>query len=242
MRQHEAVIKVMEENDGFATLGFLYQAVMRVSGCEWKTKTPFATIRRIVQDDRFFFRIRPGLWALKSNKTEIEKRFHLDGDSATQSAFNHAYFQGLLVEIGNMKGFGTFVPSQDQNRTFLGTPLKDIATAPNLYPFTYDRILRRVRTIDVVWFNSREFPQSFFEVEYTTDMQTSLLKFVDLQDFHSDFYIVSDKVRKNEFDGKLNYEAFRSIGDRVRFADYDHIAGLHTRISELQQYRSLGSL
>ena len=60
MKQYDAVIRVMEENGGYATLGFLNQRALKVEGCEWKTKTPFASIRRIVQDDRFFFKIRPG--------------------------------------------------------------------------------------------------------------------------------------------------------------------------------------
>jgi hypothetical protein len=68
MKQYEAVIKVMEENGGYATLGYLYQNALKVLGCEWKTKTPFASMRRIVQDDRFFFKIKPGLWALKSHR------------------------------------------------------------------------------------------------------------------------------------------------------------------------------
>jgi hypothetical protein len=61
MKQYEAVIKIMEENGGYATLGFLYQNVMKVPGVEWRTKTSFASIRRIVQDERFFFKIKPGL-------------------------------------------------------------------------------------------------------------------------------------------------------------------------------------
>jgi len=71
MKQHEAVIKVMEQNGGFATLGYLNQKVLKVSDVEWKTKTPFASIRRIVQDERFFFKIKPGLWALLSHKNKL---------------------------------------------------------------------------------------------------------------------------------------------------------------------------
>ncbi|ODS32955.1 MAG: hypothetical protein SCARUB_01894 [Candidatus Scalindua rubra] len=63
--QHEQVINAMAKNDGFATLGYLYK---NVDVSDWKTKTPFKSINRIVQDNRFFFRIKPGLWALKSHK------------------------------------------------------------------------------------------------------------------------------------------------------------------------------
>jgi len=44
MRQYEAVIRVMEEKGGYATLGYLYQNALKVRGCEWSTKTPFASI------------------------------------------------------------------------------------------------------------------------------------------------------------------------------------------------------
>ena len=52
MKQHEAVIKVMEGRGGYATLGLLYQEALNVPGIIWKTNTPFASIRRIVQDDK----------------------------------------------------------------------------------------------------------------------------------------------------------------------------------------------
>ncbi len=54
MKQHEAVIQVMKKNGGYATLGYLYKNALKVPGVIWKTKTPFASIRRIVQDERFF--------------------------------------------------------------------------------------------------------------------------------------------------------------------------------------------
>lgn len=60
MKQHEAVIKVMEENGGYATLGHLNQNVFILKDCEWKTKTPFASIRRIVQDNLFSLRYDRG--------------------------------------------------------------------------------------------------------------------------------------------------------------------------------------
>lgn len=40
MKQYEAVIKVMEDNGGYATLGFLNQEVLKIRDCVWNTKTP----------------------------------------------------------------------------------------------------------------------------------------------------------------------------------------------------------
>ena len=75
MKQYEAVIEVMKSSGGYATLGNLYQKVFNIENVNWGTKTPFASIRRIVQDERFFFKIKPGLWALKEEKEKVLKLF-----------------------------------------------------------------------------------------------------------------------------------------------------------------------
>ncbi len=52
MKQNEAVILTLEKLGGVATLGQLNQEVFKIKECEWKTITPFASIRRIVQLDK----------------------------------------------------------------------------------------------------------------------------------------------------------------------------------------------
>jgi hypothetical protein len=235
MKQHEAVIKVMEDNDGYATLGFLNQNVLKIKDCDWKTKTPFASIRRIVQDERHFFKIRPGLWALKSFRGKLPPGIlPLENRSKVKvDEYNHSYYQGLLVEVGNLKKYKTFVPNQDKNRPYLGKKLVDISTLPDIYKFSYDNIVRITQTVDVTWFNERNMPANFFEVEHSTAMHNSLLKFVELQDFYANFYIVADKVRCKEFQIKLSLEAFKSIIKRVGFWSYDDVAELHSKTTEL---------
>ena len=86
---------------------------------------------------------------------------------------------------------------------------------------------------------SAKFPLCFFEVEHTTDIQNSLLKFNDLQDFYSKFYILSAIERKREFEQKIAYTSFKDIRDRVSFIDYDFIANLHTKSFELMKIGQL---
>lgn len=231
MSQYEAVIKVMEENGGFATLGFLYQEVMKAGGSGWKTKTPFASIRRIVQDDRFFFRIRPGLWALKSFKGRLPSTIlpSKDAPEEKKKELSHAYYQGLLVELGNLKSFHTFIPGQDKNKDFLGKRLGSLVSVTDFFSFTYDHIIRKAKTIDVTWFNSRRLPHALFEVEHSTDFQNSLLKFNELQDFNTKFFIVADVNRKREYDSKLTLNAFSPIRERVVFMSYDKLSDLHSK-------------
>ncbi|MCX8030270.1 MAG: hypothetical protein N3A59_01650 [Thermodesulfovibrionales bacterium] len=235
MKQYEAVIEAMEKNGGYATLGFLYQEVLKNKECLWKTKTPFASIRRIVQDQRFFFKIKPGLWALKSYKNKLPSNiFPTKEISKTkQEEYNHTYYQGLLVEIGNLKKFQTFVPYKDRNKIYCNKKLAEIATLNKIYKFSYDTLLKKAQTIDVVWFNSRNMPHAFFEVEHSTQFQNSLLKFLELQDFYVRFYVVADLVRKNEFETRLFLDAFKPILRRTQFISYENLSHWHTKTFEL---------
>jgi len=235
MKQYEAVKKVMKDNGGFATLGYLYQNVLRIKKCEWKTKTPFASIRRIVQDDRFFFKIKPGLWALKSYKNKLPFDIYSQHElgKSEKEEFNHSYYQGLLVEIGNLKKFETFVPYQDKNKKYLGRELNSITSIKKFYEFSYDYIVKKAQTIDVSWFNRRKIPVYLFEIEYSTNIQNSLLKFVELQDFNSRFFIVADNIRKKEFEIKISSSAFLEIKKRVRFMDYNKLSEWHSKTSEI---------
>lgn len=49
MTHRESLIQTLERLGGIATLGTLYQEVFKITECIWKTKTPFASIRQIVQ-------------------------------------------------------------------------------------------------------------------------------------------------------------------------------------------------
>ncbi len=223
MKQYQAVIQTMERLGGQATLADLYREAMKVEECKWETKTPFASIRRIVQVRPEFFRIRPGLWALRSYQAKLGLFLENGEVQVTPEIVEqtHSYYQGLLVEIGNLRGLDTFVPNQDKNKKFVTRSLGEIRTLHELPSFSYPEFVKRSSTVDVTWFNKRRMPSRFFEVEHTTDIEHSLVKFCDLQDFSAEMVIVADGVRRPEFDDKRRLRAFEAIKERVRFYDYD---------------------
>lgn len=229
--QGDAVVEVMEASGGYATLGYLYQHVLNIDGVIWGTKTPFASMRRIVQTDERFFKIKPGLWGLKAFRKKLP--FPVD-DTADQKqeAFSHGYFQGLLVEMGNLNRFDTYVPPQDKNRLFLDGPLDAVTTVKQLFPFSYPQLLNSARTVDVIWFNARQMPHTFLEVEHSTDIYNSLRKFTDLQDFYAEFVIVAPEARKTEFEAKKAAVSYRDIQHRVKFWDYEYVSKRHSNLSE----------
>lgn len=229
--QYQQVIDVMKENGGYATLGYLYQ---HVDVSKWNTKTPFKSINRIVQDSRFFFKIRPGLWALEELRGSVLRKLEIEKDQKSEE-FNHSYYQGLLVEIGNLKGYQTFIPRQDKNKLFLGKPLSQLTSMNSIYSFGYENFVKRAQTIDVIWFNDRKMPTSFFEVEHSTDFYNSLIKFSDLRDFHSGFCIVADEARKREFERKLSSLSFKDIRERISFMGYEVLSNIHTNTYKLMK-------
>lgn len=235
MYQYEAVIQAMEQLGGYAPLGQLYQQALKIPGVKWKTKTPHATIRRIVQEQKEFFKIRPGLWALESYRHKLPEPLKAKKETKAKSKevqlFDHTYYQGLLVQIGNLQNFITYVPAQDKNRKFLGKEkLDSMAETTRIFDFTYPFIVNSAKSIDVIWFNQSKLPKALFEVEHSTDIKNSLIKFVELQDFRTEMNIVADQTRRRQFEKVLSSRAFESIQKFTQFVSYDQISDQHTNL------------
>lgn len=231
INQADQVIEAMRNEGGYATLRRLNEIV---DFSTWATKTPEASVRRIVQQTKGIFKIQPGLWALEEMRDEVLKKFELKvGDKNSEEQFSHGYYQGLLVEIGRFRNRMTYVPAQDKNRKFMGQPLGEITTTTSLPLFTYDDLLKKARTVDVIWFNERNMPSDFYEVEHTTDIKNSLSKFYELQDFYAGFYIVADKHRKDEYEDKLHVSMFQSIEKRVLFLEYQRVVGMYENLKQI---------
>lgn len=241
MTQYEAVIETLKLLGGVATLGQLNQEVLKISECSWKTKTPYASIRRIVQERPEIYKIKPGLWALESYRHQLEangiivETLHNTNSKAYQD-FNHSYYQGLLLQIGNIDNFQTYIPPQDKNKKFLNTSLSKLDTLHSKIPeFSYKELVHRSSSIDVIWFSNFGLgsnillPVMFYEIEHSTDIQNSLLKFNDLRFFNAKMYIVADEKRKQEFFSKLSYSAFQELknNDRVSFLNYEKLVKIY---------------
>ncbi len=233
--QRDAVTEVMVRQGGYAKLSDLYQYALNVPGVTWKTKTPFASMRRIVQTNPQFYKVEPGLWALKDYRGRLpfDKQISEDAPAKERETFSHTYFQGLLVEIGNFKRLQTYVPPQDKNQLFLDKPLDSLTTVKKLHNFSYPELTKRARTVDVVWFNGRKMPSAFIEVEHSTDISNSLGKFVALQDFYTDFVIAAPNAREREFVEKKGWEIYKVIEKRVSFWGYDSVAEAHSHFAGL---------
>ncbi len=223
LTQKQQVIEAMKKNGGYATLQQLYHCI---DFSAWGTMTPQASVRQIVQMNGEFFNVFPGLWALKECEKKVREKFSIQEnkeDSEKAKDFTHSYYQGLIVELGNMHKFKTYVPNQDKNQLFHEKPLSELVTEKDLPPFTYEEIAKRAKTVDVIWFNERKMPYRFYEIEHTTDISHSLGKFCALRDFRAEFYIIAHESKHRRFDFLIQDEQYKVIKEYVKFFDYNSL-------------------
>lgn len=191
----------------------------------WGTRTPEATIRRIVRNTPGHIHpLKPGLYCLKELTSKYEEEYSLpdEGDIPPEvEERNHWYYQGLLVELGKARNYKTYVPAQDKNRTFGNQRLGDVCDMTRLPNFGYQSFIRRARTVDVIWFNRRDMPAKMFEVEMSTDMLNSLTKFNELRDFYTQLKIVAPAPRHAHFADRIEMDTFHEIRGRVKFMGTD---------------------
>jgi hypothetical protein len=190
--------------------------------------------------DPRFFRIRPGLWGLTAQRDLALDSLQI-GEAASeeqQTAFDHTYYQGLALMIGKLRGYEVFAPKPDRSKPFLGKPLGAQVSVQQFPRFTYDSLCQRAQTVDVIWFHRREaglFPNTFFEIEHTTDFNSALIKFAEFQDFRVRFYIVARRERQAEFQKRITASAFDAIRSWVKFVDYETLVRLYEREVYAQQ-------
>ena len=66
-------------------------------------------------------------------------------------------------------------------------------------------------------------PIFFLEIEHSTDIQNSVAKFCNLQDFCSRFFIVEPQKRREPFEKVIGGSAFEGMRGWIGFATYEVI-------------------
>jgi len=187
----EAIEKVMLNNGYFAPLKLIYKEIWKYKDIsKIKGKTPDNTIQEEVQRKEKFTRIGLGVYALTDYLDKLPKDEQPKSEQKKIER-KHSIIQGMLLEIGNNKKDVSDTYTNDKSWIFQGKKLGNLSTIENIPYFTYEDIINNsARFIDVIWFNKRRFPFSFFEVEHSTDFRDALTKFCELQDFYAKFYCV----------------------------------------------------
>ncbi len=237
----QAIEKAIIELGYIATLKQIYEVAPKYKA--FSGLTPDRTINERVQRDSNFVKLKPGLYGLKKYLDKLPDIYNPKVEKSEEENFQitHSYIQGLLLEIGNMNGFSTFAP--DKNRQFLSKKLKEVMTCSEVPKFTFDSIVNSTKFIDVIWFNERNFPNTVFEIENSTNFRNSLVKFVELQDFKTSMIMIApeNESKRNKFNQEIEKSAFTTIKDRVKFYDYNFVEELYNSQVASQKYKSFFS-
>ncbi len=230
MTYSEAIEQVMLHNGYIAPLKLIYKEIWNYKD-KSKIKGSYTnnTIQERVQRDKRFTRIGLGVYALTEYLQKLPKTDIPTTEKAKKER-RHATIQGMLLEIGNHQKdiFDTY--TNDKKWIFENKTLGSLATLQKVPLFTYKHIVDdSVTFADVIWFNERRFPQVIFEVEHSTDFRDAFIKFMELQDFQTRFYCVSEDNRREKFEKEKAKSAFSAINQRVQFLTYEQVENDYER-------------
>lgn len=231
----EAIEKVMFANSYFASLQHIYKEFPKYRALTGKT--PFKTIQERVQRDSRFTRIGLGVYALTEFLHKIQKP-EVPEKKKEKVEFQHARIQGMLLEIGEQREYGTY--TLDKRKTFDGKMLGLITSINECPRFTFSHIIEEsVKFIDVVWFNQRKFPSHVFEIEHSTNFRDALIKFTELQDFTTKFFLIAPEQRLGKFKTEIAKRAFEPIASRCNFRTYQNIEQYYESLLGYSKVRNL---
>lgn len=152
------------------------------------------------------------------------------------SKLSHWDVMGLLLELGNLLGFDTYVADRAKKSKLLEKSLGEIALLNEIPPFTYQRHLETVKNVDVIWFKE-EFPAYCFEVEHTTGVTMGLLRLYQIRKFiDTKFFVIAPTEIISKFEAEIAKDPFSQIKDRYIFRSYDDLA---TFYEKAEAYRKL---
>lgn len=239
--QSEYVVDLMRKNGGYLSLGEIYKEVEKEKSGLFDMNCFKTNIRYFIQrEKKRYFRIKPGLWALIEYKDilpeEIKNQIE-EGASYYDKVTDHSEIQANLISMGKALHFETYIFTQDNTRTYSdGFRLHNIVDTNLMPQFTYEDIIEKLKTIDVIWFDNSveieskryKYPRVVFEVETTTDFKKSLDKFKLLKMFNMQYmYIVSYEEREKQFDKIILDSRYDDIRGKVKFLQLEDVESFH---------------
>ena len=140
----------------------------------------------------------------------------------------HDEAEGVLLELGNLLGFETYLSARDRTKPYKNKTLGAIATLQEVPEFTFRSTLEVVREIDVIWFEPDGFPEYCFEVEHTTNVRDGLLRLYQISPLKGvKFFIIAPSENFPKFRVETSRKPFAEIEDRYHFKSYQDLAAFY---------------
>jgi hypothetical protein len=160
---------------------------------------------------------------------------------------NHGIVQGMLVSLGNIYGYETYVPAHDQTvREFQGQRLSNLVTVKQCDDVFRGPNLSKVREIDVLWFDEDDyglFPVYAFEAEHTTRVKSGMDRLLKIpRRFPTRFFVVAPTGQEEAlFNRLVNQTPFRSYQDKFTFRLYNQLEAVYnTAVKHDTERRTFG--
>ena len=225
MTKIEAIIQVIKDNGGAATLSDIYDNIEKYYPQAKKSREWEAGIRgvlyRDIQNNGSIKKIGLSIYALKDYAEEQKPK--------KDSVKMHSYIEGICLELGNFKEYKTY--TADPSMIYRDNlQLGKFATLEEFPNFSYDEIIQEVKRIDVVWFNGRGvlFPQMVFEVvDSIGTMDAAFSRSLQLSNFKTKFFIVAPEKHRNKYERTIQLERYNDNIERFKFINYDEIIELY---------------
>lgn len=190
------------------------------------------TIRRVVRQYKIFEPVPPERSGIYKVVEEISIRPEAQG-FIKEPEIDHGIAQGMLVTLGKIYGYETYVPPHDQTiRKFQGKPLNDFVTVSDCTDIFKGPNLAKIREIDTLWFDEDDyglFPVYAFEVEETTRVKSGLDRLLKIpRRFPALFFVIGPSTKEKDlFEQYINQTPFRDFRDRFLFKLYEELEELY---------------
>ena len=187
-----------------------------------------------------------GKWKLKVDKPRLKQtsfagingnlpsiKFGLENEKN-----NHTQMIFALANLGKKMGYKIWIGKKEQGQKYYNLKLNQICDYEELPILEMKREARRIiEQIDIIWFD-KDQPTAGFEVENSTNVQTGIMRFVNLIKkeplIASKLYILTPDIRKNKVEKELKNPAF--IGEplylekKIKYILYSDFIGLYNSL------------
>lgn len=205
------------------------------------------TIRRVVRQYKVFEPVPPhrsGRYRLVETAVVQPVQQSIDSRDAD---INHGTAQGMIVNLGRIYGYETYVPPADQTmREFSGSKLGELVTVKDCTGLVPGPNLPKIKQIDVLWFAEDDhglYPVYGFEVEHTTRVKNGMDRLLKIPErFNAHLFVLGPTdAERDLFDGLLIQTPFRKYRDRFAFRLYSELENLHnTAVSHREARDAFG--
>jgi len=193
------------------------------------------TIRRVVRQYKMFQPVPPERSGVYRIVEDVSAKPEAQSFTGTPE-INHGIAQGMLVSVGKIYGYETYVPPHDQTiRNFQQKPLRDFISVVDCNEVFRGPNLAKIREIDVLWFDEDDyglFPVYAFEVEETTRVKSGLDRLLKIpRRFTTRLFIVGPGAKERSlFNEYISQTPFRNFKTRFVYRSYDDLEQLYNAV------------